>query len=151
MIVVILLAVLFAIFFLVRKHTGPATLAMIAGLSVYQTFGAQFLEMIQKVAGDKVPESYIQAGLCIAFVVLFPILLYFRSRHGGLFGILRFLEAAVLSAIMTLLVAPVLTNFDFLSFDTLSHQIVDFIKNYEGVIVLAGIITAYFDILMYRE
>lgn len=151
MIIAILLVVLFALFFLVRKHTGPATLAMIAGLSVYQTFGAQFLEMAQKVAGDKLPESYLQAGICILFVMVFPILLYFRSRHGGLFGILRILEAAVLSAIMTLLVAPVLTNFDFLSFDTLSHQIVDFIKNYEGIIVLVGIATAYFDVLMYRE
>ncbi|MBR3135067.1 hypothetical protein IKG54_00675 [Candidatus Saccharibacteria bacterium] len=151
MIIAILLVALFALFFLVRKHTGPATLAMLAGVSVYQTFGGQFLDMAKKVAGDHLPESYLQAGICILFVMVFPIILYFRSRHGGLFGILRIAEAAILSAIMTLLVAPVLTNFDFLSFDSLSHQIVDYIKNYEGIIVLVGIITAYFDILMYRE
>lgn len=151
MIIAILLVALFALFFLVKKHTGPATLAMIAGFSVYQTFGGQFLDMAKKAAGDNLPESYLQAGICILFVMVFPIILYFRSRHGGLFGILRIAEAVVLSAIMTMLVAPVLTNFDFLAFDSLSHQIVDFIKNYEGIIVLVGVVTAYFDILMYRE
>lgn len=152
MIIAAILIVLFALFFLIRKHTGPATLAMLAGYSVFQTFGQQFVDFIkQTINNSAVPDTYIQGGLCVLLVIVFPIILYLRSYSGGLFGVLRLLEAIVLAAIMTLLVAPVITNFDFLSFDELSRQIVDFIKNYEGVIMLVGIITAYFDILMYKE
>lgn len=151
MIIIALLAVLFALFFLIKKHTGPAMLAVIAGYSVYQTFGGQFLELAKHFAPESIPEAYIQAGICGLFVAVFPIILYLRSYHGGLFGILRIAEAAVMACIMTMLLAPVLTKLDFLSFDALSQQIVDFIKNYEGIIMLAGIGSAYFDILMYRE
>lgn len=151
MVIAGLLAILFALFFLVRKHTGPATLAMLAGVSVYQAFSGQFVEMVKHVFGGGIPEAYVQGGLCVALVVLFPILLYMRSYSGGLFGVLRILEAAVLAALMALLVAPVVTSMDFLAFDGLSRQIVDAIKNYEGIIMLVGVLTAYFDILMYRE
>ncbi|MBQ9020001.1 hypothetical protein IJ096_01625 [Candidatus Saccharibacteria bacterium] len=151
MVIGALLVVLFALFFLIRKHTGPATLAAVAGMSVYQAFGGQFLDMIKRVAGEGVPEAYVQGGLCIAFVIVFPIILYLRSYSGGLFGILRFLEAGVLAAGMTLMVAPVITGFDFMGFDGVSRQVVEAIKNYEWVIMLVAIVSAYFDILLYRE
>lgn len=150
MVIIGLLVVLFALFFLIRKHTGPTTLAMIAGYAVYQSFSGQILDFIRKNTGNSLPEPYILAGICVAFVIVFPIILYLRSYSGGVFGVMRVVQAAVLSASMTLLVAPVITNFDFLTFDALSRQVVDLIKNYEGIIVVITVVAAYFDVLMYR-
>ena len=148
MVIIITLIILFGLFFVVRKHIGPAHLAVIAGLSVYETFGQQFAEYIQKVF-ENAPLEMIQNGLYLAFVLAFPVLLYLRSYSGGLFGILRVAEAVIFAALLALLIAPALSY--FFPFDNLAHQIVAQIENFRGIIVLIGVLTAYFDILMYHE
>ncbi len=148
MVIIIALAVLFGLFFVVRKHIGPAHLAVIAGLSVYESFGHQFAEYIQRLATDA-PIELIENGLFLAFVLAFPLLLYLRSYSGGLFGILRLAEAAMFAALLALLIAPALSY--FFPFDSLANQIVANIENFRGIIVLLGVLAAYFDILMYHE
>lgn len=148
MVIIITLVALFVLFFFVRHHTGPAHLAMIAGLSVYEMFGNQFADWIHKLATN-VPLDLIQTGVYVALILVFPLVLYLRSSHGGMFGILRIAEAALFSALLTSLLSATIAK--FVPFDALATQISSFITSIEGTIVLIGIASAYFDILMYHD
>lgn len=148
MVILITLIVLFAIFFVIRKHVGPAHLAVVAGVSVYQTFGEQLVDMLGKVIEGA---SLDLVGHCVylALVLVFPLLLYFHSSHGGLFGILRIIESAAFAALLTSLISGPLAY--FFPFDTLATQIFDWIKTFEGPIVVFGLVTAYIDVIFYHE
>lgn len=148
MVLIAILVALFIIFFFVRHHTGPAHLAMIAGLSVYQMFGTNFAEWIYKLI-DKFPLEVIQSGVFVALILVFPLLLYFHSSRGGLFGVLRIAEAAVFAILLTALLSTTIAK--YLTFDSLAVQISTFISSIEGTLVLVGVLSAYFDILMYHE
>ena len=148
MVIIATLVVLFLIFFLIRHHAGPAHLAMIAGLAVYETFGLQFAEWLHKMI-DQIPLDVAEVIIYIALIVVFPIILYIRSHRGGMFGILRFLEAAVFACIMTALLSATIAK--FVAFDSLSTQISSFITSIEGPLVLVGVIAAYVDIMLYHE
>lgn len=148
MVIIATLIALFLVFFFVRHHTGPAHLAMIAGLSVYEMFGAQFAEWIHKAVGQ-VPLDMIQAGVYVALILVFPLILYLRSHRGGMFGILRVVEAALCSVVLTSLLSATIAK--FVTFDALATQISTYISSIEGTIVLVGVVAAYFDILMYHE
>ena len=148
MVIIATLVILFLIFFLLKHHTGPAHLAMIAGLSVYDMFGVQFADWLHQNIPN-IPLDVIKTILYLAFILVFPLLMYLRSRRGGLRGILRIIEAAIFAIIMTALLAAPLAK--YLPFDTLSGQIATFIANIEGPLVLVGIISAYIDILFYRN
>lgn len=147
MILIVILVALFAVFFFVRHHTGPAVLATIAGLSVYGTFGVDFSNWIHSLL-PQFPIEIIQIGLFLALILIFPLLLYFYSSRNGLFGILRIIEAAIFSVLLTALLSSTVAK--FLSFDAISVQISNFISSIKGFVVLAGILAAYFDIIMYR-
>ncbi|MBQ3309502.1 hypothetical protein IJG78_02395 [Candidatus Saccharibacteria bacterium] len=148
MVIIATLIVLFLIFFFVRHHSGPAHLAMIAGLSVYTMFGGNFTEWIHRLF-TQVPVEIIDSGVYVALVALFPILLYVRSSCGGMFGILRVAEAALFSVLMTSLLSATIAK--YVTFDSLATQISTFITSIEGSIVLVGIISAYIDIMLYHE
>ena len=64
-------------------------------------------------------------------------------------GLLRLIEAGIFALLMTSLLAEPLAY--FFQFDGLSHQIADFVRSIEGYIVLAGVATAYIDILFIRN
>ena len=148
MVILITLAALFALFYFTHKHSGPAHLAVIAGLAVYESFGNQFTEFAQRFA-DNVAPDLVQTGVYVALVAIFPLLLYIRSGHGGLGGIVHFAEAAIFAAVLTSLLAPVLSQ--FFSFDAIAVNLTNTISAYEGPIVLVGIIAAYVDILIYHD
>ncbi|MBR3264113.1 hypothetical protein IKF94_02700 [Candidatus Saccharibacteria bacterium] len=148
MILIALLVGLFVLFFVIRHHTGPAHLAMIAGLSVYNMFGASFADWTHKLL-TSVPLEIIQAGVYLALILVFPLLLYLRSSRGGLSGILRILEAAAFAILLTALLSSTVAK--FFTFDTIAIQISSFIASIEGPLVLVGILSAYFDIMMYRS
>ncbi|MBQ3469368.1 hypothetical protein IJH16_00100 [Candidatus Saccharibacteria bacterium] len=148
MVIIATLIILFLIFFFVRHHTGPAHLAMIAGLSVYQMFGTNFSDWLHKLF-DQIPLDIIQTGVYIALILLFPLLLYFRSSRGGMFGILRIAEAALFSVLLTSLLSATIAK--YITFDGLATQISSFISSIEGSVVLVGIIAAYLDIMLYHE
>lgn len=148
MIILITLVALFVLFFFVRHHTGPAHLAMIAGLSVYELFGVQFSEWIHSFATG-MPLDLIKTIVYVALILVFPLILYLRSSRGGMSGILRIAEAALFSALLTSLLSAILAK--YISFDGLATQISSFISSIEGTIVLIGIASAYFDILLYHK
>lgn len=148
MIILITLVALFVLFFFVRHHTGPAHLAMIAGLSVYELFGVQFSEWIHSFATG-MPLDLIKTIVYVALILVFPLILYLRSSRGGMSGILRIAEAALFSALLTSLLSATLAK--YISFDGLATQISSFISSIEGTIVLVGIASAYFDILLYHK
>ena len=148
MIILITLVALFVLFFFVRHHTGPAHLAMIAGLSVYELFGVQFSEWIHSFATG-MPLDLIKTIVYVALILVFPLILYLRSSRGGMSGILRISEAALFSALLTSLLSATLAK--YISFDGLATQISSFISSIEGTIVLVGIASAYFDILLYHK
>ena len=72
MVIIVTLVALFVLFFFVRHHTGPAHLAMIAGLSVYEMFGNQFADWIHKLATN-VPLDLIQTCVYVALILVFPL------------------------------------------------------------------------------
>ena len=148
MIILITLVALFVLFFFVRHHTGPAHLAMIAGLSVYQLFGVQFSEWIHSFATG-MPLDLIKTIVYVMLILVFPLILYLRSSRGGMSGILRIAEAALFSALLTSLLSATLAK--YISFDGLATQISSFITSIEGTIVLIGIASAYCDILLYHK
>ena len=148
MVIIAVLTGLFVLFFFIRHHTGPAHLAMIAGLSVYETFGVQFTEWLHSVAGQ-IPLELTQPIIYIALVAAFPLLLYLRSHRGGLHGILRIVEAALFACLMAALLSSTIAK--FVTFDSVSQQISNFITSIEGPLVLIGVVSAYLDILIYRK
>lgn len=148
MVVIIALVALFLGFFVVRKNIGPALLAVIAGFSIYQMFGADLVRFVQNIFTDA-PADLITHIVYLALILGFPMILYFRSASGGLFGILRIAEAAIFAALLTSFIAGPLAY--FFPFDTLSTDIYNFIQSIIGPITIAGIIAAYLDILLYRE
>lgn len=147
MVIIAALVLLFALFFVLRKNIGPAHLAMLAGLSVFEMFGTQMAEFISRAANN-FSLDFVKNVIYLVLVAAFPLLLYVRSGRGGLFGLLRIVEAALFAVIMTSLIASSLQF--FLPFDGLSTQILSYIENVKGPIVMVGIAAAYVDILLYR-
>ena len=148
MIIIAALVLLFAVFFFLKKHVGPAHLAVIAGISVYESFGKNIVDGIHQLIKNA-PTNVIEVLVFLILVLGLPMLLYLRSGRGGIFGILRIIEAAIFSALLVSLCAWCLTS--FISLDGLSNNILSFIESYKGIIMVSGIAFAYFDILMYRD
>ena len=148
MILIALLVALFLVFFFIRHHIGPAHLATIAGLSVYEMFGVNFADWIHRLL-TQVPLEIIQTGVFITLILVFPLILYIHSSKGGLFGILRIAEAALFATLLTALLSSTISQ--YISFDTIAIQISNFIASIKGPLVLAGILVAYFDIMMYHK
>lgn len=148
MIIIGALVALFALFFVLKKHVGPAHLAVIAGVTVYDTFGGDVVNGLLNVIHGA-PKDLLKIIVYLILVLGLPLLLYLRSSHGGLFGILRIAEAALFSALLVSLCAWCINY--FAPFDTIGKNIVDVITQYKGIIMLAGVLFAYFDILFYRE
>ena len=148
MILIAVLVALFIVFFFIRHHFGPALLAVIAGLSVYDMFGVNFADWIHKML-DQVPLDIIQSGVFVALILVFPLILYIHSSKGGLFGILRIAEAAVFATLLTAFLSATISK--YISFDTIAVQISNFILSIKGPLVLVGVLAAYFDVMMYHS
>lgn len=147
MILAVVLAALLLLFMLFRRHVGVPFLAMIAGISVYGMYGAKFAHVIS----DWIPhisENLAQHVLYIVFVALFPLILYFRAGKSGLFGVLRFVEAAIFALLITMQIADPLAS--IFSFDTLARELANWIQNVHSYLLIAGIIFAYVDTFLYR-
>ncbi|MDO4889227.1 MAG: hypothetical protein Q4A25_00835 [Candidatus Saccharibacteria bacterium] len=148
MVIIFVLVLFFAIFFAIRKHMGPAVLASIAGVAVAEVFSPQILQLLHNI-NFGLPDGKSKALIYLIFVVGFPMILYFKSSRGGMFGLLRIAEALLLSALITSLLAGSIA--EWFSFDDLSRQILSFINANLGIIMMVGIGTAYLDILFYRS
>ena len=148
MILAVVLAALLLCFLLVKHNVGVPFLAMIAGLAVYEAFGASFAATINTwiPTCSEILAQHILYGL---FVLLIPILLYFRAGKSGLFGILRVIESVIFGAMLTILASGILTY--YFSFDTMAVDIANWLDGIRGYIMVAGIILAYVDVFFYRS
>lgn len=148
MVIIATLVVLFLLFFFVRKNVGPAILGAIAGLTVYEMFSSDLANFIQSHL-ENTPIELINTIIYLILVLGMPMVLYFQSRRGGLYGILRIVEAALITALFTILVADAISY--FMPLDELSNNILSAINNFKGPILMAGIAFAYFDVIFYRD
>jgi hypothetical protein len=146
MVIIVTLALLLLIFFLLRKNSGPAILAIIAGLATYEMFGLGFAAQIH--SWTDWDQWVIEKVLYFSFVLFLPLLLYARSSRGGLHGILRLAQTIVFALFLTALLAqPLAEIFDF---DDIATDIANWIASVQGFVIVAGLIGAYLDILFYR-
>ena len=148
MIVIATLIIFFGLFWIVKKHPGPAILAVIAGISVYTLFNPLLISVIHNFFPDA-PDDIIRECLYLSFVVFFPIILYLRSERRRITGLIRIIEAGVLSILIATLLSGTLAS--HFSFDVIARDIADFIAGIEGIIVIIAVIVAYLDILLYRK
>ena len=142
------MAALLLLFIAVRHNVGVPFLAMIAGVAVYEAWGASFANFISEwIPGISV--VWIQYALYGALVLVFPLILYLRAGKSGLFGILRIAESVVFAAVLTILVAEPLAN--IFSFDNLAYDISSFLFNIRGIAMIVGIIAAYVDVFLFHS
>ena len=148
MVLAVVLAALLLCFLLIRHHVGVPFLAMIAGLAVYEHFGADFANTINLWI-PAVSSEVANTALYVFFVALVPLILYFRAGKSGLFGFMRAIESIIFAIMLTaLLASPLVALFDF---DTLSADIASWIEGIRGIILVVGIIFAYVDTFLYRS
>ena len=146
MILAVVLAALLLCFMLMKHNIGVPFLAMIAGLAVHEAFGEAFASTIHvwMPAVDEILAQQILYGL---FVILMPLLLYFRAGKSGLFGALRVVENVVFALMLTMLAAGLLTY--YFNFDTLAVDITKWLDGIRGYVMVAGVILAYVDVFFY--
>ncbi len=148
MVLAVILAALLLCFLLVRHHVGVPFLAMIAGLAVYEHFGAGFASTINQWV-PAVETRVVDVGLYALLIAAIPLLLYFRSGRSGLFGVMRAVESIIFAVMLTILLSgPLVALF---SFDTLSASISGWIGGVRDIILVVGIIFAYADTFLYRS
>ena len=148
MVLAVVLAALLLCFLLIRHHVGVPFFAMIAGLAVYEHFGASFAGVISQWI-PAIQDWVADIGLYLLFVAIVPILLYFRAGRSGLFGAMRAIESIIFAVMLTALLAPPLVR--LFSFDSLSADIASYIDGIRGVVLIVGIIFAYVDTFLYRS
>jgi len=148
MVIIITLVALFGLFFFIKHRIGPAHLAVIAGLSIYEMFGNDFINFASTFVGN-FSRDELSSIIYLALVAGFPLILYLRSKAGGVSGILRIAESALFAILLTVMVAPALST--FFTIDELANNIVSFLAPVENTVVLVGIIAAYIDILLYKD
>jgi hypothetical protein len=148
MILAVFLAALLLLFVIVRHNVGVPFLAMIAGVAVYESWGADFANLLAEwLPGTSV--MWIQYALYGLLVVAFPLLLYLRAGKSGLFGVLRIAESAVFAAVLTIMVAEPLAS--IFSFDNLAYEISGFLYGIRGIAMIVGIIAAYVDVFLFHS
>jgi hypothetical protein len=148
MVIAVVLIALFILFYLLKKHIGPTLLAIIAGSAIFEMFGKDISEMICKLINNA-PYSIVASCVYVVLVFVLPLILYIRSGHGGLYGLLRVFEALSISALLALLCSSqIATAFPV---DELSTNILTGIADAKNFILAGGVAIAYFDILFYHD
>lgn len=148
MILAVFLAALLLLFVVVRHNVGVPFLAMIAGVAVYETWGADFSNYISEwLPGASV--VWVQHALYGALVVGFPLILYLRAGKSGLFGVLRIAESCVFAAVLTIMVSDRLAS--IFAFDNLAYEISGFLYSIRGIAMIVGIIAAYVDVFLFHS
>ncbi len=148
MVIIIILALLFILFFILRKHAGPAQLAVIAGVCAYDFIGKTIVHGISNVF-HSAPKNLLEIIVFLIIVLILPLLLYIRSGHDRIYGVLRILEALTFSVLLTTVCSWCIAY--FIPLDGLSKNIVASVSSFKGIIVIVGIVFAYFDIMFCKD
>lgn len=148
MVLAVFLAALLLLFVIVRHNVGVPFLAMIAGVAVYESWGAQFANYISEwLPGTSV--MWVQYAIYGLLVVGFPLLLYLRAGKSGLFGVLRIAESCIFAVVLTIMVADTLAS--IFTFDNLAYDIASFLSSIRGIAMVVGIIAAYVDVFLFHS
>ena len=148
MVLVILMAVLLLACFAMRRHGGIVFLASIAGMYIFNEFGQIFTDFICNLI-PAVDEWWCLRCINLLFVLVFPMIIYFRASKGGLFGVLRLVETVAFAFLITVLVAPTLA--EIFEFDDLAQLITQGIEVIRTPMIIIGIILSYVDILVAKK
>lgn len=148
MILAVFLAALLLLFIAVRHNVGVPFLAMIAGVAVYENWGAGFANLVSEWLPN-VSVIWIQYALYGILVLGFPLILYLRAGKSGLFGALRIAESVVFAAVLTIMVAEPLAS--IFQFDTLAYEISSFLNGIRGIAMIVGISAAYVDVFLFHS
>ena len=144
MVIIAVLVALSLLFFALHRHSGPAHLAMISGLTVYSMFGSGFVQWLCQIF-TWLDQNLANTLFYIAVIAIFPLVIYLRSSRGGMHGLLRIAESVLFALLMTALLIPSLEY--FVPFDGFSTQVAVAIQNAEGALIAIGVAAAYIDIL----
>ena len=144
----IILVALIVLFILLRHHVGVPFLSMIAGVAVYDAFGASFAATVAQwiPAIDEGLASQIIYGVLVAGV---PLVLYFRVGRSGLFGLLRIIESIILALLMVVLMSGIIST--YFPLDKYSSEILGWINGVRGFLMMGGVIMAYVDVFFYHS
>ena len=126
---------------------GVPFIAMIAGLAIYSSFGMVFAEFLNRLI-PVLDLGLLQNILYLVFVALIPLVLYFRMGHSCLFGAIRIIGSIIFALMITVLVSGIVSA--YLSFDTLTSQIVGWIGGIRDILMVIGVIFAYVEIFVSR-
>ena len=148
MVLVVTLAILLLLFLAVRHHVGVPFLAMIAGVAIFQVFGAQFAQTLSEWI-PAIDPWWAERALYFLFVSAMPIILYFRVGKSGLFGVMRIIESIIFAVLMTILLAGPLS--EIFNFDNTARELANIAENIRGVAMIIGTILAYVDVFFYRS
>ena len=131
-----------------RHHVGVPFLAMVAGVALYDAFGATFAQTINQW----IPAAdvwWTEKALFALFVAVMPLIIYFRVGRSGLFGIMRIIESTIFAFMLTVLISGVVSS--YFPLDHYSVRILDWINGVKGVLMMAGVLMAYVDVFFYRS
>ena len=144
----IILAVLIVAFILIRHHVGVPFLSMIAGLAVYDAFGAGFAGTLAQWI-PAINETIADQIVYGALVAAVPLVLYFRVGRSGLFGIMRIIESTIFALLLTVLISGIVSS--YFPLDNYSSQILGWINGVRGILMMVGVIMAYVDVFFYHS
>lgn len=144
----IILAVLVLIFVIFRHHVGVPFLSMIAGVAVYDAFGASFASTISQWI-PAINEGLASQIIYSILVAIVPIVLYFRVGRTGLFGVLRIIESLIFAFLLTVLISGVVS--DYFPLDKYSNEILSWINGVRGFLMMGGVLMAYVDVFFYHS
>lgn len=145
MVIIITFAALLAFFFFLRKHTGLAQLAALAGLCIFDFCSREILKFIEPHFTN-LPKGLLDSCLFLVLIAVPALLLYFCASRGGLFGPMRIIMPVIAAVLFTTILIPVLSY--FFALDGLSSQIDQTVHQFETLILLAGFATALIDIAL---
>lgn len=148
MIIIACFALLFSLFFFLKKPTGAAGLASIAGLFLYDSFKTIVADQLTKII-TSVPRGLIEVALFASLIIIFPLFLHLFSRRGHLFKIARLIESLIFAAFLVLVGSWCITY--FISVDPLSANILRTVSPFKHLIILAQAVLSYLNLLLYRD
>lgn len=143
----IILVLLIICFLFFKRQVGVPFIAMIAGLAIYSSFGMVFAEFLNRLI-PVLDLGLLQNILYLVFVALIPLVLYFRMGHSCLFSAIRIIGSIIFALMITVLVSGIVSA--YLSFDTLTSQIVGWIGGIRDILMVIGVIFAYVEIFVSR-
>lgn len=143
----IILVLLIICFLFFKRQVGVPFIAMIAGLAIYSSFGMVFAEFLNRLI-PVLDLGLLQNILYLVFVALIPLVLYFRMGHSCLFGAIRIIGSIIFALMITVLVSGIVSA--YLSFDTLTSQIIGWIGGIRDILMVIGVIFAYVEIFVSR-